>query len=96
MLRRQQQAVGQQAGPAQQGALRRNPRQLRKIIAFREMRQDDIGGLAVVVIRRYSAAASLERWPTRESTRCFTARDRGRRAASPDRGWIRAEAGRRP
>ena len=35
MLRRQQQPVGQQARPADQGALGRHPRQLRKIIAFR-------------------------------------------------------------
>ncbi len=35
MLRGQQQAVGQKARPAVQGAFGRNPRQLRKIIAFR-------------------------------------------------------------
>ena len=50
MLRCQQQAVGQQAGPAVQRALCRHPRQIGKIIAFREMRQDHIGRLAVVAV----------------------------------------------
>ena len=48
MLGGQQQAIGEQAGAALQGALGRNPGKLRKIIAFREMRQNYISGLAVV------------------------------------------------
>ena len=50
MLRGQQQAVGKQAGAAVERALRRNPSKLRKIIAFREMREDYVGGLAVVAV----------------------------------------------
>src|ERR1035437_2223092 len=50
MLRGQQEPVGQEAGPAVQGALGRDPRQLWKIIAFRQMRQNHVGGLTVVAV----------------------------------------------
>ena len=49
MLLSKQQPVGQKARLAIQGPFGRNPCQLRKIIAFREMAKDDIPGLAVVV-----------------------------------------------
>lgn len=49
MLLRKQQAVGQQARLAIECALGSHSCKLRKIIAFREMAKDDIGGLAVVV-----------------------------------------------
>ena len=49
MLLCQQQPVAQQAGSPVEGALGRNAGQLRKIIAFREMPEDDVGCLAVVL-----------------------------------------------
>jgi len=49
MLRGEQQAVGQKAGPVPQCPFRSDPRQLRKIIVFRKMAKNNVGGLAVVV-----------------------------------------------
>src|SRR5208337_2018975 len=49
VLRSQQQTVGKEAGPAQQGTLGGDPCQLRKIIVLRKMPKNDVGGLAVVI-----------------------------------------------
>ena len=50
MLHCQHEFVGQQTRMALQRALGRNPRQRRKIIAFREMAEDHVSGLAVVLV----------------------------------------------
>ena len=50
MLRRQQQPVRQQVRPVLQRALGRHPRQFRKIIAFRQMRQNHVSRLPVVLV----------------------------------------------
>src|ERR1039458_9179239 len=50
VLRRHQQGVGKKARPVGQRALRCHPGKLGKIIAFREMRQDDVSRVAVVVM----------------------------------------------
>lgn len=50
MLLSKQQPVGQQAGATIQSAFGRNPCQLRKIIAFREMPENHEGGLAVILL----------------------------------------------
>ena len=42
--------VGQEAGVAVEGAFSGDPGELGKIIAFREMREDHVSGLAVVGI----------------------------------------------
>ena len=60
MLGGQQQTVGQQAGAAAEGAFGRDPGQFRKIIAFRQMREDDVGGLAVVA--RSQGTRQRPRW----------------------------------
>src|ERR1700677_1690130 len=57
VLLRKQQFVGQKAGTAVQRALGCDPCQFGKIIAFREMRQNHVGSLAVIPI--------LERPPLR-------------------------------
>ena len=52
MLRCEQQPVGQETGPSVEGTLGRDTRKLRKIIVFREMGKDYIGGLAVVCVQK--------------------------------------------
>ena len=48
MLRCEQQAVGQKAGPAVECALGADAGKFGEIVAFREVAEDDVGGLAVV------------------------------------------------
>lgn len=49
MLLCKQQSIGQQAGVAAEGAFGAHPGQIGKIIAFREMAEDDICRLPVVL-----------------------------------------------
>ena len=50
MLRGEEQLIGQKTGVSLESALSRYPRQFRKIIAFREMAEDDESGPAVVLV----------------------------------------------
>ena len=50
MLASEQEPVGEEAGSAIQGALGGNPSQFRQIVTFREVGEDHIGSLAVVVL----------------------------------------------
>jgi len=50
ILAGEEQAVGEEAGVAVQGALGCNACQFGKVIAFREMGEDDVGGPAIVGI----------------------------------------------
>ena len=49
MLRCEEQPVGQETGTPVEGALGGDAGKLGKVIAFREMPEDDIGGLAVIL-----------------------------------------------
>ena len=54
MLLSEQQPICQQTCAAGQRALGRHPRKLRKIVAFRQMRQNDVGSLSIVFILKVS------------------------------------------
>ena len=63
MLRGEQQPVGQEACAAVEGSFGRNAGKLGKIVALREMSQDDICGLAVILGFEVSSAGLVGEVP---------------------------------